>query len=225
MAILILETGEPVAPVKALHGRFGPMFQKRLGRECVLADAVAGELPEGDFEGVVVTGSPATVHEREPWSERAAAWIAERIEHLPMLGVCYGHQLMVHATGGRTGRNPRGPELGVVPVQRGEDPLFAGMPRHFLAWQVHFDAVLERPPGTRVLAASRRTAIQALAWPSGARSVQFHPEFDRAFVRDAIAQHGVVDAKLPEFTEAERVLQNWVENFVRPGVAEGSNED
>jgi GMP synthase (glutamine-hydrolysing) len=217
MAILILETGEPVPAVKALHGRFGPMFERRLGVECELADALAGELPDGDYEGVVITGSPATVHERQPWSERAAAWIAERIDQQPMLGVCYGHQLMVHATGGRTGRNPRGEELGAVPVQRRDDPLFAGLPRHFLAWQVHFDAVLKPPPGTRVLAASARTPVQALAWPGGARSVQFHPEFDQAFVRDAIAQYGRVEPDLPPYTEGERVLRNWLTHFVAAG--------
>src|SRR5262245_61079370 len=79
--------------------------------------------------GVVVTGSSAMVSHREPWSELTAEWLARAVElGTPVLGICYGHQLLAHALGGAVGRNPRGREIGTVEVRSllpgQQDPLF-----------------------------------------------------------------------------------------------------
>jgi len=146
-------------------------------------------LPGPDaFAGVVVTGSSAMVSHREPWSERTAAWLADAVTAgTPVLGICYGHQLLAHGLGGRVGRNPRGREIGTVEVTlsgaaRG-DPLFGDLPERVRVQSTHVEAVLELPVGARRLASSDADPHQAFAVGGRAWGVQFHPEFDADVVR------------------------------------------
>jgi GMP synthase (glutamine-hydrolysing) len=146
-------------------------------------------LPEpGGLAGVVVTGSSAMVSHREPWSERAAAWLAEAaLAGTPVLGICYGHQLLAHGLGGRVARNPRGREIGTIEVRlngdaRG-DPLFGELPERVRMQSTHVEAVLELPAGARRLASSDADPNQAFAVGERAWGVQFHPEFDADVVR------------------------------------------
>lgn len=143
--------------------------------------------PRG-FAGVVATGSSAMVTHREPWSERAAAWLAEAaLAGTPVLGICYGHQLLAHGLGGRVARNPRGREIGTIEVTlngaaRG-DPLFGELPERVQMQSTHVEAVLELPAGARRLASSDFDPNQAFAVGERAWGVQFHPEFDADVVR------------------------------------------
>jgi GMP synthase (glutamine-hydrolysing) len=146
-------------------------------------------LPEPDtFAGVVVTGSSAMVSHREPWSERTAAWLAGAVlTGTPVLGICYGHQLLAHGLGGRVGPNPRGREIGTIEVAlsgaaRG-DPLFEQLPERLRVQATHVEAVLELPVGARLLGSSHADPHQAFAVGERAWGVQFHPEFDADVVR------------------------------------------
>jgi GMP synthase (glutamine-hydrolysing) len=146
-------------------------------------------LPEpGGLAGVVATGSSAMVSHREPWSERAAAWLAKAaLAGTPVLGICYGHQLLAHGLGGRVARNPRGREIGTIEVTlngaaRG-DPLFGELPGRIRMQSTHIEAVLELPAGARRLASSDADPNQAFAVGERAWGVQFHPEFDADVVR------------------------------------------
>jgi GMP synthase (glutamine-hydrolysing) len=146
-------------------------------------------LPEpGGFAGVVATGSSAMVSHREPWSERAAAWLAgAALAGTPVLGICYGHQLLAHGLGGRVVRNPRGREIGTIEVRlsgaaRG-DALFGELPETIRMQSTHVEAVLELPAGARRLASSDADPNQAFAVGERAWGVQFHPEFDADVVR------------------------------------------
>jgi GMP synthase (glutamine-hydrolysing) len=143
--------------------------------------------------GVVITGSPAMVSERAEWSERAAAWLADvvRQDAFPVLGLCYGHQLLAHALGGLVGPNPLGREMGTLEVTFSSPPdetgtkgalapLFA--PGDFFGHYSHVEAVLRPPPGARVLARTRLDPHSAIAYGPRQWGVQFHPEFDRAIM-------------------------------------------
>ena len=99
------------------------------------------------------------VTDREPWSEDTAAWLREAAAAgLPMFGVCYGHQLLAHALGGKVGYNPTGSELGTQTVEllppAAGDQLLDGLPASFPAQMLHAQTVLQPPPGAAVLARS-----------------------------------------------------------------------
>ena len=203
MALWVVETGLPREPILSERGRFADMFQAVLGR-CRVADARAGRVPEGAIDGVLITGSPSSVPDREPWSEALAAWIHANAGRFPMLGVCYGHQLMAHALGGRVRTIPAGPELGTVELEAVEgDWLELGRRAH----EVHFDEVVDVPAGARVLARSRACSVQALAYDDWGRSVQFHPEFDASIV-SAYGRVYDVDARVEAF-DAAAPLRSW----------------
>jgi GMP synthase (glutamine-hydrolysing) len=108
-----------------------------------------------------------------------------------VLGVCFGHQLLARAAGGRVVLNPRGREIGTVRVQLTEagrkDPLFAWAQDAEIEVQAtHLDAVDPLPPGATVLASNENSAAQAYRLSETVAAVQFHPELWAQAMRDLI---------------------------------------
>ena len=137
-----------------------------------------------EISGAILSGSWAMVTDHEEWSERSAAWVRAAIEQeLPLLGVCYGHQLMAYALGGEVADNPHGWERGLLPIrcsdQAQRDPLLQSLPAAFSVWLSHRQSVITAPPQAEVLAASARDGCQIVRYTPQALSVQFHPEFSR----------------------------------------------
>lgn len=162
---------------------------------------------------VVVTGSSAMVSDREPWSEQAAAWLrAAAHAGRPVLGICFGHQLLGHALGGRVGPNPRGREMGTVRVELREearhDPLLSSLQGPLRVQATHVESLLELPPGARVLAENAADPHHAFAWGERTWGIQFHPEFDadvmRAYLearREILRAEGIDPAPLERAVE------------------------
>ncbi|MBW8368862.1 MAG: glutamine amidotransferase [Arenimonas sp.] len=227
---LILETGTPI-PALRRHGGFGHWIRVAAGlsgrqaRSCFVA---AGEpLPSaGDYAGVLVTGSGAMVTDRSDWSERSADWLRDAAHAgLPLFGICYGHQLLAHALGGSVGYNPRGREMGTVPVaalaDASADPLFGGLGGQFAAHTTHLQSVLAPPPQAAVLARSDRDDCQAFRWGEATWGVQFHPEFSTRMMRgyiqarsDALRDEGTCHRTLLRDVKpaptARRVLKRFI---------------
>ncbi len=143
---------------------------------------------QADIAGVVITGSHSMVSDRETWSEAAATWLRDAVAaEVPVLGICYGHQLLAHALGGEVGYHPQGIELGTVPVSLHEaaqdDPLFAGLPTQFDAQAAHRQSVQRLPDGATLLAGNHFEPHHAFRFGTRAWGVQFHPEFGEAATR------------------------------------------
>ncbi|HEX7814702.1 glutamine amidotransferase [Dyella sp.] len=191
--VLIIRTGRAPHPIRARFGDFPHWF--RIGAQLAptqirVVDVEAGEdLPApGQVAGALITGSASMVTERLPWSERAAGWIRDAMDvDLPMFGVCYGHQLMSHALGGRVDYLPGGREIGTVSLEaigHGHDDAVAGMlPPQFRAHATHEQSVLEAPKGAVSLLRSDRDGNHLLRYGAHAMSVQFHPEFNADVMR------------------------------------------
>lgn len=195
--LLIVKTGGTLPEVRAQRGDYEAWIAEGMGfapgEVDVVAVAQGEDLPAPDAPaGVVVTGSSAMVSDREPWSERTGEWLARAAQRgTPLLGICYGHQLLAHALGGEVGRNPRGREIGTVVVRRLEvaqrDPLLGVWGPAEPAHVTHLESVLALPAGAVRLAESDLDPVQAFSVGERAWGVQFHPEFDAVTVRAYIA--------------------------------------
>lgn len=194
--ILLLKSGSTSAPVRVALGDYDRWFAAALG-DCKLSvvDAHLGERLPADvraFDGVLITGSPHSVLDRAPWMERVAEYAREAAErHVAVLGVCFGHQLLAHAFGGKVARSPFGREIGTVTctlTAAGRlDPLFAGIPSSFAVQTTHEDVVAVAPPGSELLATNAFTSSQAFRIGARVRAVQFHPEVTAATMRGMAA--------------------------------------
>ncbi|RAR62886.1 MULTISPECIES: glutamine amidotransferase [Halomonadaceae] len=194
--LLLIKTGDSFPDVVAKHGDFEALFQARLpdheltvwdAREDAQRDTLPPE--HAEFDGVLITGSHAMVSDGEPWSEALKPWLHEACERdLPILGVCYGHQLLAEALGGKSGYHPDGREVGTFEVALTEagqaDALLGALPNRFPAHLTHAQSVLTPPAGAVVLACNAHDPYQALRLGPRQWSVQFHPEFTSPVMRD-----------------------------------------
>ncbi|WPG41542.1 glutamine amidotransferase [Variovorax sp. EBFNA2] len=192
LPILIVQMGRPPYDVSEALGEQPDWFLAALAPAnldvLVVRPHMGEPLPQpGSFAGAVVTGSWHMVTDLHDWSERTAEWIRQLVAaDVPLLGVCYGHQLMAHALGGLVGYHPRGRELGLQTIRLRQesinDPLLAHIPGEFPALLTHAQTVLVKPPGAVVLGASEHDENQILRYGPNAFSIQFHPEFTPAIM-------------------------------------------
>jgi GMP synthase (glutamine-hydrolysing) len=232
MKLLIVQTGAALPEVRKRHGDFPEWFRRGLGLTpdqitCVRVDAGETLPVPHSIAAAVITGSGAMVSERLDWSERTADWLRTAANAgLPMLGVCYGHQLLAHALGGRTDYNPRGREIGTVDVERlpaaVDDPLFGALPAQFRAHATHLQSVLGLPPAAVVLARSALDDCQAVRYAPRVWGVQFHPEFSVAHMRaylcereDAVSGEGLDAKQLTRDVGASPHARSVLRRFVR----------
>lgn len=155
------------------------LISRRLREAGVLAEVVPGDTPVSDWwsdetKGVILSGSPASVHDQDAPRVDPAIWK----QGVPLLGICYGLQRLVADSGGTiSSREKR--EYGRAAVHlEGEDLLLEGMPKRFIAWMSHGDTVHETPEGCDVIAETDNgvPAILKLRETPQIYGLQFHPE-------------------------------------------------
>jgi GMP synthase (glutamine-hydrolysing) len=147
--------------------------------------------PVHEVSAAVITGSSAMVTDRAPWSERTAEWLREAVRlELPILGICYGHQLLAQALGGIVEDNPHGRHIGTVDVtlrdEARDDALFGAFREALHLPVSHRQAVVKLPESAVWLASAALDPHHAFRVGRCAWGVQFHPEFDANIVRGYI---------------------------------------
>ncbi|MDT8379610.1 MAG: glutamine amidotransferase [Desulfotignum sp.] len=185
--ILIVKTGDTFSDLIGSFGDFEDWIRQSLGLgedQVRVVNAPAFEpLPEpGTFSGAVIAGSHAMVTQNLDWSLAVEAWLAPVVAAgIPVLGICYGHQLLAKAMGGKVDFHPDGLEIGTTPITlTGDilsDPLLQGMPPVFKAHTCHSQTVLALPPGAVILAKNTHDPHHAFRLGRAAWGVQFHPEY------------------------------------------------
>ena len=192
--LCILVTGDPVARTQTRAGGFANLIRAGLAEVWehgfVEVDVRTAEsLPESSaFAGVIVTGSASSVTERAPWILRTEEYLAHAVrQHHPVLGICFGHQLLGQALGGLVERNPRGREMGTVSLDLlADDPILDGRITPPLVHTTHMDSVTVLPSGARILATTALEPHAAVRFGERAWGVQFHPEFDEQVMTEYI---------------------------------------
>lgn len=224
--MLIVKVGETLPSLRARRGDFEHWILAGMQldpKETLIVDVRnGGRLPEVDqLSGVVITGSHAMVTEHRAWSERTAEWLTQAVEsEVPVLGICYGHQLLAYALGGEVGNNPQGREFGTVEVHLDgaarQDSLLGGLPNPIKAHVGHTQSVLRLPESARRLASSTMDANQAFVVGHCAWGVQFHPEFDAGVVRAYIAHFQ--DALRQEGHDPQRLMDTCLDTPFGPQI-------
>jgi len=181
---------DPQITVLDTGGQYTHLIARRVRELGVYADVQASDTPAGELasrKGIIISGGPASVY------EAGCPDIDPQVlaTGTPVLGICYGHQLLAHHLGGSVSKGELG-EYGIAQLSRsGEDSIWQGVEGSQI-WMSHRDSVSAVPPGFKVIASTSTSGVAAMSDPSRRLiGLQFHPE--------VVHTHG-----------GKRILENFV---------------
>ena len=199
--ILILKTGNTIKSLLDTGKDFEHWFTDYSGlcKTNFMVRSLHLEEPLVDLKqvaGIVITGSPAYVTDKETWNFTGAEYVKRAHKSgTPILGVCYGHQLLAWAFGGKVDFNAEGRKIGTIPIELTElakdDLLFGGLPNAFDVNVSHQQSVVGLPPDAVKLAVSSSNILQAFRLGEKTWGIQFHPEFSKEIIREYIHERAV----------------------------------
>ncbi len=233
MKIGVLETGLLRDRMASRFDPYPVMFQDLLSLahrdfEVVTVSSVRGELPGSinDCDGWLITGSRHGVYDELDWMAPLEAFIRElAAADVPLIGVCFGHQIIADALGGEVVKSDKGWGVGVhrYRVERQHDWMQGHAPEVGI-YAFHQDQVVSCPPRAEVFLSSDFCPYAGLSYGDTIISVQGHPEFGVEYENALLEAYGgsvvpqaLADAALEEMRAGARadteMLANWFGEF------------
>jgi GMP synthase (glutamine-hydrolysing) len=229
--LIIIKAGSTFPSLKPVMGDFEDWVVRGCGLSAdnfsVIHITENEALPAIDqISGIIITGSHAMVTDQEPWMQSLASWIPAVVNRsIPLLGICFGHQLLAQAMGGYVDYHPQGLEIGAVAItltkEGRQDMLFDNMPDNFLVHSTHEQTVIKLPANAVILAENLFETHHAFRLGDRAWGVQFHPEFTadimKIYAREEVESMSTenydinaLEASICNTGDADAVLKNFM---------------
>jgi len=223
MKLAILEAGAPPPALEDRFGRYPAMFESLLGLDARSYDVAAGALPPdvGRHQAYLITGSAAGVYDDLPWIPRLITFLRAAKGKARLVGICFGHQIMAQAFGGRVEKSAKGWGVGLQSYPIVQHEAWMDNVPVVAVPASHQDQVVRAPPEADLIASSLFTPYAGFAWrDQSAISFQFHPEFEPAYAkalyesrRDRLPDADAAIASLDAPNDNARVGE-WIRRFL-----------
>ena len=226
--ISIIINGPGIEEVKSLYGQASDWVQNVLSNydidiKVVKAYRMEDLEPELD-DAWIITGSAHSVYDDFAWINYLKKKLIEMSKlRKPVLGICFGHQLIADTFGGLVELNSKGWEVGSCKVEITDEgasnKLFSGLKTPLSVYQSHQDVVVSLPKNA-ILMAKNEMGIQSFVYDDCFYGVQFHPEFTKTVMEkylDMRFRKGIIKEK-PSVHESKfsyKILNNYIENIVK----------
>jgi GMP synthase-like glutamine amidotransferase len=228
----ILQTGAPPPPLQERFGSYSAMVQDLLGpaHEFVTYEVSSGELPASveACDAYLITGSAVGVYDGDGWIGELKNFVRNASGQRPMIGVCFGHQLMAEAFGGQVIKSPQGWGIGLHRYQLRERASWMDEVGSIAVPVSHQDQIVKLPADAQVLGGSEFTPYGILAYPQRrAISLQCHPEFAPEYAaalielrRNSRFSAELADRALDTLREPNdrALVGTWLSRFLRSSV-------
>jgi GMP synthase (glutamine-hydrolysing) len=200
--IIIIQTGQAIPSALEKHGDFNDWFIKAMNidrsqtKTFRVFDKLIFPKPDSNkIAGIIITGSASMVTQELEWSEKTIEWLKSFLHlDIPILGVCYGHQLLAKMLGGKVDWNPLGREIGRTSVQLDphaqHDVLFKDLIKFDCQsldfYSTHLQSVIEPPYDVTLLGVTNLDPCHCFRYKNHIWGLQFHPEFNSEIISEYI---------------------------------------
>ena len=220
MKLGILNTDTVKPEFAAKHGEYPDMFAELFHLvdpdiSLMTYEVVHGEYPSDidEVDGYVITGSKLSVYDDIPWINDLKNFVRQlHSEEKKIIGICFGHQLVAEALGGKTGQAETGWCVGVHKNKFTDAAEDYGLTcSEFKIPSNHKDQVLELPPGGKLLARTETCPISAMGLGDHILTFQGHPEFSEGYARALLDMRRKIFGEM-RYREAINSFKNETNN-------------
>jgi len=219
--ILILSCDPGLEDVRKEYGHAIDWIQRDIDSskfKFTSMDVYRGEIPNYDCgDAWIITGASASVYDDLDWIVELEHAIKRAIDvEKPILGICFGHQLIAQAFGGKVNKNKHGWELGSYPMDEvAKHELFSGIEMTDYFYNSHQDVVTDLPNGFIELA-NNKMGNQAFHYGKCVHGVQFHPEFTHDIMNKYVEVRqnmgaNVIDPSIPKSNASHLIIHNFLQ--------------